>query len=516
MLIEIICDKFAHGEKGYIPLKNGLNVIQGATDGSNSIGKSSFLLALDFCFGGNEYAKSKDIEENVGEHYIRFCFMFDGQRYCFLRSTKTPNIVCKLESDYKPMYQGEMSVEKFRQFLQKSYKMETPLDEVTDNLFRIYGKNNIDKKIPLELLLKLANLYLEPPQETEQGTTITKKEYDENKSRIEKLLTAILDELISNRSFLTNQDEVVAMSRLKAELHEITRKKKLLCVEYYKIKDIISTKTIASEQDFAELQKYFPDSNIKHFTEIENFHKEITRILKSNLEQEKSKIQAKLNVYDDQIFTIEQRINELTASYQIPETMLELVNNIKQDYQKLKTENIEYESTIEYKEKKREEYKKDIMANIEKLQVLIRGEISKWQPTIDPKNKSPVFTASKHNSYEYKTPNSDGTGTNYKNLLLLDFILLLNTNIPALMQDSMIFHNIENERVERIMTVYAECPKQIFIAVDKIGGFTKNTIAIFNANTILKLSAGIGALYGRSWENIEKPAQISLFNGGKE
>lgn len=49
MLAEIYCEKF-HQEK--IKFSNTLNVILGTNAGDNSIGKSTFMLIIDFVFGG--------------------------------------------------------------------------------------------------------------------------------------------------------------------------------------------------------------------------------------------------------------------------------------------------------------------------------------------------------------------------------------------------------------------------------------------------------------------------------
>lgn len=63
MLYEIVCDKFISNaqQRGKIYFHDGLNVIQGHNSGTNSIGKSTFLLVVDFAFGGNTYAKNKKI-----------------------------------------------------------------------------------------------------------------------------------------------------------------------------------------------------------------------------------------------------------------------------------------------------------------------------------------------------------------------------------------------------------------------------------------------------------------------
>ena len=55
MLVEIMCDEFKdHGTpRGRIQLHAGLNTVMGSSSGSNSIGKSTFLMIIDFVFGGD-------------------------------------------------------------------------------------------------------------------------------------------------------------------------------------------------------------------------------------------------------------------------------------------------------------------------------------------------------------------------------------------------------------------------------------------------------------------------------
>ena len=55
MLREIVCDKFKNNR---IEFHNGLNVILGTNEGDNSIGKSSFLLIIDFVYGVNTYTNA--------------------------------------------------------------------------------------------------------------------------------------------------------------------------------------------------------------------------------------------------------------------------------------------------------------------------------------------------------------------------------------------------------------------------------------------------------------------------
>lgn len=68
VLKQIYCDKFQINGKprGPINFKEGLNVVLGGESGTNSIGKSTFLMILDFVFGGKDYVKKDtDVQKNV-------------------------------------------------------------------------------------------------------------------------------------------------------------------------------------------------------------------------------------------------------------------------------------------------------------------------------------------------------------------------------------------------------------------------------------------------------------------
>lgn len=94
MLCEIRCKKF-HQER--IEFSSGLNVILGTNAGDNSIGKSTFMLIIDYVFGGNTYSDAVDILKNVGEHDICFKFKFANAEFNFARSIMERNTVWKCD-----------------------------------------------------------------------------------------------------------------------------------------------------------------------------------------------------------------------------------------------------------------------------------------------------------------------------------------------------------------------------------------------------------------------------------
>lgn len=85
MLTEIKSEVFA--EKAVI-FHEGLNVILGDSTASNSIGKSTMLMIIDYVFGGDTYIKNNhDAIEKLGDHSFQFSFCFDGEMLYFARST---------------------------------------------------------------------------------------------------------------------------------------------------------------------------------------------------------------------------------------------------------------------------------------------------------------------------------------------------------------------------------------------------------------------------------------------
>lgn len=76
MLKRIRCDKFREKEIIFHP---GLNAVMGDEIASNSIGKSTLLMIIDFVFGGSEYIKTNsDAIEQLGPHEFLFATVYKG------------------------------------------------------------------------------------------------------------------------------------------------------------------------------------------------------------------------------------------------------------------------------------------------------------------------------------------------------------------------------------------------------------------------------------------------------
>ena len=148
MLVNLKCDKFRNKE---ISFHKGLNVVLGDESATNSIGKSSLLMVLDFVFGGESILNhNKDIIEELGHHDYYFEFDFLGKSSIFKRSTNTPELIYNCNHEYEET--SPLTIDEYKTILKKSYMLEEvglTFRSIVSLFSRVWGKDNLDVKQPL-------------------------------------------------------------------------------------------------------------------------------------------------------------------------------------------------------------------------------------------------------------------------------------------------------------------------------------------------------------------------------
>lgn len=110
----------------HIEFHRGLNIILGADDGQNSIGKSTALLAIDYMLGGSTYENS-DIIKHVGDHTVYAEFKFSGKCYRVKRDTQQSDVITI--TSYAPQKTRVISLAEYGNWLQEMYAL--PHDELS-------------------------------------------------------------------------------------------------------------------------------------------------------------------------------------------------------------------------------------------------------------------------------------------------------------------------------------------------------------------------------------------------
>ena len=560
MLIEIRCDKFMSNGKPREPIcfQSGLNVVLGSEAGDNSIGKSTFLMIVDFVFGGNDYVmKSTDVQTNVLEHTIQFAFEFGDERHHFSRETTNHTVVWKCNSSYEKL--EEMRLQDFHQHLRTLYGIdlyETTFRDIIGRYFRVYGRDNLDEKEPLladkkegqataiRSLMKLFDRYRavaeltaavknkneerdahKKAQKHKFIPSITKTVYKKNVKRLAELARELdtFQEGIEKDLLGLDSKEAEIVADFKQKLSNAKRNKTRLLSQLRSIENDMRfgsrNKLGADGQlmllpDFSKLARFFPNVDIKRIEEIEQFHVEMTSVLTSEFETAKKSLTAIIDLASKEILELEQKIIESGVPAKLSAKVLNSFAEKKNETERLERENTAHETMDVLKVDAKE--LSDKLAHMQAEQfVTVHTEVNIKMNELndfiyDGEKKSPALNIAKANNYTFYTPDDTGTGTSYKGLVVFDLSILALTPLPAIIHDSVALKQIADEPLEKIMKLYSNNKKQVFVAIDKKGSYTSDTQKIIEDKIVLHLSPNGNELFGRSWN--EKQEEITAKN----
>ena len=503
MLIEVMCDEFTdHGKpRGRIPFHAGLNTILGSNSGSNSIGKSTFLMIIDFVFGGDDYVeKLADVQTEVGEHRICFAFQFKNGIYYFSRSNVDYKNVQKCDKDYRPLEGGLISLNQYLSFLQTHYDMDlTGLSfrNAVGRSMRIYKRETLDEEHPLhqakqekaqaaiEGLLKLADLYsgiaaqsritaeakdkystFRKAQKYQYIPFITKQsEYDRNEMRIAELTEQAEDLARKSSSGLLDLDSIQAeqLSILQGKLSNFKRQKSRLLSQLRAIRADQDWGKRGFKRNYDDLLRFFPEVDLQRIEAIENFHKKLVSILKKEFTETEENMQATLALIEAEMAQIEAQIAQMAITTDLSKTVLEQYAAIDKELKTLNAANENYKKTTELAEVAKAyetELNRLVVEQIAIMQQEINSEMKRINDVIYGGRKTaPTLTINDASHYTFFTPRDGGTGTQYKGLVVFDLAMLSLTRLPVIAHDSVMLKHIEDEAMEKIIGLYAGTQK---------------------------------------------------------
>ena len=534
MLNEIICDKFKEKK---IVFHEGVNVVLGDELGSNSIGKSTFLMIIDYVYGGKDYVmKSTDIQRNVGAHTIKFSFVFKGDKYYFSRDTNDTEYVNKCNDKYEVI--DKITIEQYTNQLKLLYEFEDKdisFRDVVGRYIRVYGKDNLNEKHPLDVvrnekaiqavnaLLKLYDLYvaiseledlakrkgdeLKTFKNAQKYNIISKigarqrKDNDKRIIELEKEKEKITEEL--NNSILEiNSEKTAVILGLKREISDYNKKIRSQKAKLIPLQENISGSRIISKDDLTMLKKFFPEIEIKRLEEIQNFHKEISDVLKEEIKEEISSIQNVIQLLESNKAKVEQKIKEISEMSNLSQVILFKFAELQKKIEILSNQNKYYdELQVLDKEKKDADSrkKKMRMQQLSQLQNSINIKMQQLNNEIYHDTKRPPIIMFDDKQYKFETIDDTGTGTNYRGMVLFDLAVLHDTCLPILVHDSVLLKQIEDIAIEKILEMYKASKKQIFISLDKATSYSEKSQKILFDEEVLCLGPNGRELFGQSW-----------------
>ena len=533
MLYEIYCEKFYQKQ---IIFNSGLNVVLGTNMGDNSIGKSTFLLIVDYVFGGSIYAETKDIIDNIGSHDIFFSFSFYGKIFKFCRNNIQKDIVWKCNNNYEKM--EKIQLDEYCKWLNKNYEILLPelsFRDAVGRYIRVYGKKNCEEHYPLHYtiteksekacfaLLKLFNEYsplkeidveakiskseldaYKKAQAMQFITKISKKKFMQNKKNIEQISSEIKDLSSNLENGLLDVDAAASEEAvyIKQLLSRAKRFKNKLVARYNMIDENGNYVFSATTDTFKDLQKFFPNVSIMHLQEIENFHKIISSVFKTELKTEKSKIQKDIEEYNNIISEYEKQLKDLIKNPKLSKLILKRHSELLYEKDRMQNENDSYIKLQELKKKRDSVLEKLNIIKKKQFSLIsskLNDEMNKINDIIYKGSCNPPILNFLENSYKFFTPDDTGTGIAYKGLIVYDLAVLNLTRLPVLVHDSVILKQISDSAIEQIIDLYSSCGKQVIIAFDKQNSYSEKTYKLLNDAAVLKLSKNGQELFGKSW-----------------
>lgn len=552
MLVEVRCDKFISNGKVREPIRfhAGLNVVLGDDNGSNSIGKSTFLMILDFVFGGTDYIqKCVDVQENVKEHTICFAFNFGGQMYYFSRNTVDYNNVVKCNAEYQALPEEPLSLQKYGEFLCEHYALLA--EGITwrgaiARFIRVYKRDTLDEERPLrsskdesatvaiQRYMRLFDRYSSVEAQIKQATkaedekeTFRKstqeynhiraakndKEKAANYTRIAELEQQEQSLIDDNNSGLLDLDSMTAqrLSELNEALINFRRQRALVQTQLNSVRRDMTGEKRSFKRTFTDLERFFPNEEFHTLEEIEHFHQKLTKILEQEFAETERSLATTYALLSREIAAIQKQITEIKNVPNVSQAILKEFAQITTELNNLKKANENYDEL--------QRLKHTAADYAETRDAVIANELLAIESTVNQKMRSinleilddathmpPVLRLEKLNKYAFNTPNDGGTGAQYRGLITFDLANMAVTPVPFVVHDSVLLKNIERAVFSAIIRVYhnqKQQDKQVFMAYDTLDAYDKETRELVEENTVLRLSPGGNELFGWAW-NKEK------------
>jgi Uncharacterised protein conserved in bacteria (DUF2326) len=122
------------------------------------------------------------------------------------------------------------------------------------------------------------------------------------------------------------------------------------------------------------------------------------------------------------------------------------------------------------------------------MEILINSGMNSFIERIYDDNPiSPKISFLK-NDYIFDHGDDRGTGKGFADLICFDLTFLKSTILPCLIHDILLFKNMDVPAVEKLISIYSEFQKQIFIAIDEKSKYSRETQKKINAAMCLELS----------------------------
>ncbi|WP_445667549.1 DUF2326 domain-containing protein [Paenibacillus sp. FSL H7-0331] len=280
-------------------------------------------------------------------------------------------------------------------------------------------------------------------------------------------------------------------NELAEELRNYKRQRSSQESKLKRIRNDLSNRESLNGQQFRKLTDFFPSVNLEKLKDIEKFHESITNILHDELIKAEKEISIELEYLQHKIAETEEKLTNIVANKSVSKEVIQPLIELSSVLYQKRNENTAYIKKLSVAD--------DLKSTKEKLSLvkseiiievcnIINNKIESFNQIVHKDGRrSPKIVLTEKN-YSYGIEDNTGTGEAYTNLITFDLAILELTALPILIHDSMLFKNIENSSVENIIDIYNVFGKQIFISIDEIEKYSKETKKIIQSKKVLELT----------------------------
>lgn len=548
MLVKLQCDKFiSNGAKRpAIEFHEGLNAILGDEDRSNSIGKSTLLMIIDFVFGGEDYVKKcEDVQSNVLEHTINFTFLFDGVEHHFARNTVDYMYVVKCDKDYKPLADvDKMSIDEYRDFLAEKYAINTEglsWRGAMSKFIRVYKRETMDEERPLQAAkqenvkdaikkymqqfsrynivdaqIKQADKAADERdafRKTQQYEHIraakNQAEYDENEKKA-AALELQEQELAENSSQgLLDLDSIQAqrLSELNDLLINYRRQRARVQTQLNSLRREMTEGKKSFKKTFSDLERFFPGEEFKALSDIEQFHQSLSKVLTSEFKETERDLATAYIMLGNEIVRIKEQIAEVQSIPNVTQAVLKEYARITTELNNIREANKNFK-TFEELKKTAAEYASTrdevIATQLYEIQKIINDKMREITARIvkNDVQRPPTLNLEKLGKYSFSTKDDGGSGAQFRGLITFDLANMEVSGIPFIVHDSDLLDPIEKPALTEIIKEYdavKERGQQTFVSFRSLDFYAEEAQPMIKQCKVIELSGNGNQLFGRGW-----------------
>ena len=552
MLIEIYCDKFRiNGKDGNkrsaIKFHSGLNAIIGDNNRSNSIGKSTFLMIIDFVFGGSDYIKKcSAVHQNIGEHNICFTLQFDGIEYSFIRNNIRFNEIIKCNRQYEPLENEEpFNIDDYRLFLAEKYHLNGFDDlkwrGIMSKHIRIYNRDTMDASRPLQAskdgkvfddiksYLKLFKKYSVVEDQIKQAKLAeeekeafrktvgfnhikmakTEKDFKENIKMISELEIKEKDLIENSENGLLDLTsmQIQQLNELNQLLLTYSRERAKVQSKLNNLrKEMIEGKK-SFTKTYSDLEKYFPGIELKEIEKVESFHQGLSKILFSEFKENERHLATTYVMLSNEISKIKTQIEEIKVIPNVKQAVLKEYSRITTELSNLRAANTNFTTLNDLKRVAKEcaEIRDKVITDqLLDIQNVVNDKMREITQRIVQESHliAPRLLLEKINAYSFVTSGDDGSGSSLRGLITFDLANMFILGLPFLVHDADLMDPISKPILTQIIKEYQSVEmynKQVFVAFRSFEFYADEVKDILEDCKVLQLETDGNELFGWAW-----------------